>query len=566
MPILLKTRQTIAGVDCPSGVLIIGLEKEVEAKVVQGGQAVYGGDTALVYFDATTGNIFANGKPVSVLAAGNKRPTIWFIGDSHTGRHQTGATYSSVGQYSSFWGWMNHAQILNGQKFNVLGFAGVGGQTVEQIAARLAADYAALGQTPDYVCVLAGTNNVGAESAQSLVGKLRTLLWQPIRALGPKLIVVTLPPVTGATPDTMAKTAWINDAIRKEANTANTLVADFARATTEAATGNWRTIGGRALTADNTHGTTYGANVNGQEFVRATASIQGAVQQITGFGSIHDPLEYLPNPYMAGNNASGTNKYFNKAATGASGQGPHGMYLSTSAAATTAVGTGGVARLDGLDGTAFQVASSFAATNDRVQVYPSAQNLINQDFQLSKVFGNRLFVPGEMVRPSVPNGMMYRCVSAAPVTPTGAEPAWPTNIGSTLTSGGATWMCVQDLDTAGAEYEFVCDVALTALTGAIMMSLDLTFYDAGYAGLNTAKVRTYPTVQVPVNSATLFQFTGDVNVPGWPLNQMLQLKTLPFTIPVGLDHFVPALTIWGDAGATCTHVIHRLSLRRIATI
>jgi hypothetical protein len=192
----------------------------------------------------------------------------------------------------------------------------------------------------------------------------------------------------------------------------------------------------------------------------------------------------------------------------------------------------------------------------------------NQDFQLSKVWGTRLFVPGELVRPSTPNGWMYRCVNSAPVTPTGTEPTWPTTLGATVTSGGATWMAVQEMDTASAEYEFVCDFAFTAISGAVVPSLDITFYDSGYGGLTTGKVRTYPNTQIAANSATLFQFTGDVNIPaaGWTLNTLYQLKTLPFTIPAGLDHFYPALTLWGDAGTTATALIHRMSMRRIANI
>lgn len=502
-------------------------------------------------------------------AATNKRPTIWVTGDSYVGRHQTGATYSAANQYSNLWGFANHAQVLNGQKFNVLGFAGIGGQTIEQIAARLPTDYAALGQTPDYVCVLAGTNNM-SETASSVVNKLRTLLWQPIRALGVKLIVCTLPPVTGSSADVMAKTAQVNDAIRKEAGAPNTLVVDFARAITEPSTGAWRTVSSKALSTDNTHGNTWGAFLMGVQFNRDTAGIQSAVSQVTGFGSIHDPLEYLPNPYMAGNNASGTNKYWNQSAPGvASGTGPHGVNLKVAAgASTTAAGTGGVARLDELDGAAFQVACSFSATNDRVSVFPSAQNTVGQDFTLSKVWGARLFVPGELVRPSVTNGFMYRCVNSAPATATGSEPIWPTTLGATVTSGGITWMAVQELDTAGAEYEFVCDFAFTAMSGAVVPSLDMTFYDSGYGGLTTAKVRTYPNTQVNAGSATLFQYTGDVNIPaaGWTLNKMYQLKTLPFTIPAGLDHFYPAFTLWGDAGTTCTALIHRMSLRRIASL
>lgn len=514
----------------------------------------------------------SNGALLNSSAAADPRPTIWLIGDSHTGRNQTGATYATAGNYSSFWGFMNHAQMLDGQKFRVLGFAGVGGQTVEQVAARLQADLAALGELPQYVCVLAGTNNIGGESAQSLVAKLRSLLWQPLRSLGIRLIACTLPPVSTASADTKAKTAWVNDAIRKEAlTTPNTIVCDFERAITEPSTGSWRTVAGKALTSDNTHGNTVGAFYMGAEFNRSTASIvRNLAQQPQGFGNIFDPLEYLPNPYMAGNNASGTNKYWNQAGAGAaSGTGPHGIALKVATgAATTAAGTGGVARLDGLDGTAFQVACSFGANNGRVSVFSSAQNATGQDFTLSRYFGTRRFVPGELVRPTVANGFMYRCVNSAPVDATGVEPVWPTVIGATVTSGGATWMCVQEMDTPGAEYEFVCDFAFTAMAGAVMPSLDLTFYNAAYGVLNTGQVRTYPTVQVPSNSATLFQFTGDVNVPAaaWPLNQLFQLKSLPFTIPAGLDHFYPAFTLWGDAGSTCTALIHRMSMRRVASI
>jgi hypothetical protein len=67
MPILLKRGQKIAGVDCPSGLLVIGLEKEVEAKIIEGGTAVATQATALAYTDPATGKLYSNGVEMTAL-------------------------------------------------------------------------------------------------------------------------------------------------------------------------------------------------------------------------------------------------------------------------------------------------------------------------------------------------------------------------------------------------------------------------------------------------------------------------------------------------------------------
>lgn len=47
---------------------------------------------------------------------------------------------------------------------------------------------------------------------------------------------------------------------------------------------------------------------------------------------------------------------------------------------------------------------------------------------------------GQVVRPQVPNGFLFRCITAG-ISGAGA-PAWPSLIGSTVADGSATWGCV----------------------------------------------------------------------------------------------------------------------------
>src|ERR1700722_15317500 len=48
---------------------------------------------------------------------------------------------------------------------------------------------------------------------------------------------------------------------------------------------------------------------------------------------------------------------------------------------------------------------------------------------------------GQMVIPTIPSGYAFRCVGMAGVS-SGAQPAWPTQYGLTISDGTVTWLCV----------------------------------------------------------------------------------------------------------------------------
>lgn len=87
---------------------------------------------------------------------------------------------------------------------------------------------------------------------------------------------------------------------------------------------------------------------------------------------------------------------------------------------------------------------------------------------------------GTMVRPTTPNGYVYRCTVAG--TSAAGEPAWPTTPGGTITDGGVTWKCLNNPHAAlsgttasvDLKYEVTADKLSTAKTIPVIPSSTLT--------------------------------------------------------------------------------------------
>ena len=80
------------------------------------------------------------------------------------------------------------------------------------------------------------------------------------------------------------------------------------------------------------------------------------------------------------------------------------------------------------------------------------------------------YAVGDVVRPSVGNGFLYRCEAAG--TSGGAAPSWPTTLGATVTDGTVTWTCV-----GSAIVQFTCD-AFTYSNITISDFEFIEFYDS----------------------------------------------------------------------------------------
>lgn len=115
------------------------------------------------------------------------------------------------------------------------------------------------------------------------------------------------------------------------------------------------------------------------------------------------------------------------------------------------------------------------------------------------------YVVGDIVRPSAGNGYLYRCVVAG--TSGGSAPTWPTVIGTTVTDGGVTWLCVGRsvlaLDCADPSW---ATITITARYGVVYNrtpATDATRPLLGLIDFGADKSPSAGTLTITVHSAGL---------------------------------------------------------------
>lgn len=94
--------------------------------------------------------------------------------------------------------------------------------------------------------------------------------------------------------------------------------------------------------------------------------------------------------------------------------------------------------------------------------------------------GSAVRAVGDMVRPTTPNGYIYRCTVAG-TSAAAPEPTWPTTFGGTVVDGTVTWQCQSDpfaalaagTDSLDLRYEVTADNLVTTKTVAIIPSSTL---------------------------------------------------------------------------------------------
>lgn len=498
---------------------------------------------------AADGSFEQYGQVASQLAditnnIGNRRDnTIVLLGDSITARNVSTGMYSSRGFFVA-------ANFLMRQRFDIVRCAGVGGETIEQIAARLETDVYTY--NPTYCFVLAGRNNTG--TATDIFNNLKTLLWIPLLAKGITVIAGTITPAAADTGLMRGTIQRVNDAIRKTARaTSNMLCVDFARAVTDGKTGLWRT----GYSDDGIHQNAVGA----MAMAREVQSVLGTVPTLSSndfYGDVYDPLSIVANPMAFGANANGVNGFVT--GTNVTGTGP-ATWNVIGTANTPVVCTGSQSRGDYIDGEALQVVCTFGADNDYVRIIPAPL-----DIYLDRAWASGASKQfGELTKPTAGRaaGFQYKCINYAGGTTGTTQPTWPAALGETVTDGTVTWLCIDDA-VEGAQYILEADIMFTTISGFVYPSLNLNLADSGYATLS-GKVLNGSEV-IPVTGAISSPYMFEC-IDYFPLDAVITLKTPPIVLGAGaLSHITPAVRIWGKNGSTCTVKILRIDMRRVSNL
>ena len=243
------------------------------------------------------------GIPITRLGSLVKPPqTMVVIGDSLT---EQGGFIPAAPQFkpTSAWPWAN---VLLGQRFEILKNAGIGGQTTSQILSRLQSDVIAL--KPGWCHLLAGTNNMGVSGGVAQAKSDIAAMLNALSFAGIKTILGTIPPRIGANytgtikPDTMELNRWI---VAQGRTRPNLIVVDYFQALTDP-TGNYApSVFGQNSTSDGTHLSAAGGYACG----RALADAVTASGEATPSYRFHPPtsangINLLPYPYLNGTSAT----------------------------------------------------------------------------------------------------------------------------------------------------------------------------------------------------------------------------------------------------------------------
>lgn len=117
------------------------------------------------------------------------------------------------------------------------------------------------------------------------------------------------------------------------------------------------------------------------------------------------------------------------------------------------------------------------------------------------------YLVGQLRRPGTSNGYVYQVVVAG--TSAGSEPTWPTVIGTTVTDGGVTWLCV------GRGY-IMFDAADPSWTSSTITARYGVIYDDTPATAATKPLLWLLDFESNISSTNgTFQITFDANGIGY---------------------------------------------------
>lgn len=507
---------------------------------------------------ATT-NPLTGGIEIPVLAKApvhTNDDSLALLGDSITLRNQQGST--------AVWnneGYFIVANMLMGQKYDIINVTGLSGYTIEQIAASGLPVILASGAK--HCFVLAGTNNATDADAATIYDKLRTQLWEPLRDAGINVIAATVPPNGGWTAAQSAKIAHLNDMIRNApASYPGMRVCDLWAATVDGATGSPKT----GLFADGIHPSARGA----MYFARAIYDALNGVDVVSrrrASGGRFDPNIISPNPLAFGNNATDVNGFI--LGTGGTGTGPDMWKVETDAAASTFTCSGGNARsqADQFDGRALDVEMTYGGDDQYFMASLRSETAVNADIYLDRAWAaTTAKIAGQIVKPTAgrAGGFQFKAISSG--TTDASEPTWPTVLGGTVADGTVTWMAIKDV-AAGDIYETEVEVVFSALSGYVCPALRFAFDTATYSGvlrpLLLANGQQIPSADT--NPVSPLVNTGTSYWDWVPLNKPIVIKSQRIIIPTQAEvsHIQPQFRLYGKNGTKASFKVQRFEMRRV---
>lgn len=475
------------------------------------------------------------------------RPTMSLLGDSITLRNQ---------QAQGVWnceGYFVVANMLMGQKYNIVNVSGYSGYTIEQIAD---AGIAGIFESGARNCfVLAGTNNASDADAATIYNKLVTLLWTPLAKRGITVVVSTIPPNAGWTAAQSSKMAQVNQMIR----TSGYVVCDLWKATVNSTTGAPKS----GVFGDGIHPSANGAMYFARE-IAATLLADNTYPNKPFSGGALDPSILSSNPMANGNNATGTNGFV--LGVGGTGTGPDQWAVKTSNAGSTFTSSGNGTRnpADYVDGKTLDVALTFRAVDDD---YFSLGLFNGADIYLDRAWAaTTAKVAGTLVKPTAGRtGLQYKCITSG--TTGGSQPTWPTSIGNTVADGTCVWMAIKDM-AAGDIYQLELEIVFSAFSGQLAFWLKTAFDDAAYSGLlRPSLIANGVSVACSDANAISPAFNlGTTAFDNLPLNTVITVRSQPQVVPSNgiVSHVAPEFRLYGKASTTATFKVQRFEYRLLS--
>ena len=336
------------------------------------------------------------------------------------------------------------------------------------------------------------------------------------------------------------------------ASNSSMCLAAEAMALTDPATG--VAIASPAVTKDGLHPNYEGA-------MRKALAIVDAVQssirpQDTSVEALYDPRQYAPNPFMQGDNASGSGGAINGAGANFTGTIPNACGI-TKRATGAAVGSRATARSG--SGTTYwkQPAAGFRLAVSATSSFDGVGVLFGGDATngISRYDQNwaatTAFTYGKRVNPTVASGLIHTLVT--PGTTGAAEPTWATAEGGFTTDGTAVWMA-QTKPTAGMQFYAQAEIETSGLT-------------AGKGAVPRLQLSTIDTTGAIKESvyANWVDLSNGSGTPPRYLPPKMRLRTPILTMGAGysLRYLSGELYLYGEAGASANMDVFRCDIVRV---